>query len=146
VFGIEGGRTIEDVDSVFHPATYSVLVVSMELCESLLCDCCPDGLIFTHGSKNSVVTNDWEAIIDDLSEWNTNCEEIQGINTILIDFIVDENLIDSPWDFSDGRDSRHEPAVADVALVDILRSDSIAPESVVLEIVLDSLPLDAADL
>jgi hypothetical protein len=139
-------RTIEDMDCVLHPATFDMLIVSMVLCESLLSNCCPDGLIFAQGSENGVVTNDWETIIDDLSERNTKCVHIKGVDTVLINFVIYEDLIDSSWNFSEGRNGCHEPAVADATLVYILRSDSITPESVVLEIVLNSLPLHVAKL
>ena len=73
----------------------------------------------------------WKFIVNGHDDWHHECIQIECIDAILADaslggvFVIDEDVFDSSWYFSHGSCGRHDPAVSEISLSDVVRGNSI---------------------
>ena len=130
------GATKYGAGSIGGVTTLNTVVGTPVLGEGLLEDRAPHGVVITILGKVGVAIPGRDLVIDDNGVGDTERVEVDGVDTIVlaeITLIAEEDLLHAVSLLSDGRDSGHEPAVADRALDDIVERDTITEERLALE-------------
>ena len=80
----------------------------------------------THSVDSHMVSDvivHWKPIINDLSERDSQLVHVHGVDSTGVIVIGDHDLVKSLWMLCECADCGHDPAIADVLLVDVLRRD-----------------------
>lgn len=134
------GATTERAHGVGRPASHDVLVVAVILCEGLLKNGAPEGIVMANVAVGcpvgavSVLFQRQE-VIDHDSVRDTERVEVDGIDALIIQCVlsVQEDFLHAAWHFGQARGCGEEPTVADSALSDIVIGDSVTEEGLVWE-------------
>ena len=151
------GSPSEGFDTRFGIAAFQVVVVSMELCESLLNQSRPKTIsifsadlgenssqiaIFNSASYIAVHVHQGEVVVDDDLLGDSEAIELDAIDASFVQFVlfVHEEVVDATRFGSKGRAGGQEPAVSEHRLVNVGRRDGISEESLFWEHVSSTLP------
>ena len=125
-------------------------VVTVEFGEGFFKDSTEYGLVSWGFGKNIlpaiVFSFDWKPVVDNDSVGDAKGVKLYSIDAGRADLIVhvEEYLLHTAWYLGDCWSRWHEPAIADIALAQVLGRDSILSEEGVVRVnVFNSLPRNA---
>ena len=115
------GWTIQSWYCIVHLATDKTFVVSIVLSEGFFYESSPDWLVFAKACENSVVTLHRKLVVDYHCEGDSKRVHVESVSTrVLFDLGIQYKPRDSVGSLCHRANSSHDPAIANVALVDVL--------------------------
>jgi len=116
---------------VYWVAAFNMCIVAVQFRKSLLKHGSPDGIIIANMREESLSFSakvfQRQVIVEQNSVGYAKHIQIYTVDAVSTDLIavIEEDLLDSTWHFSDSRSSCHDPTITQTALSKITRPNTV---------------------